>query len=107
MKRKMDTTTFSESAFVTPDLVKNSATKIAVVIEEAKPEKTDYGEQLFCNVQIDGKSKKWRMNRDSVKNMHQISTDSAKWIGRKVQLMVITSRGKEQVLGVPVMGDVQ
>lgn len=99
----MDTTSFSESAFVTPELVKNSASKILVVMEEAKPEKTDYGEQLHVKVQIDGKFKIWRMNRDSVKNMQSLGSDSNFWIGKKVQLMVITAKGKEQVLGVPVV----
>lgn len=100
----MDTTEYSESKYITADVVKNSSSKIAVVIDEAKPQSSDYGDLLQCNVQVDGKNKIWRLNRDSVRNMHQISTDSKAWIGRKVQLMVITVKGKESVLGVPVMG---
>ena len=99
----MDTTNFSESAFVTPELVKNSTSKILVVIDEAKGEKTDYGEQLFCKVQIDGKFKTWRMNRESVKNMQSLGSDSKFWIGKRVQLLVMSPRGKEQVFGTPII----
>ena len=99
----VDTTTFSEGQYITPELVKSSLTKTLVVMDEAKPTKTDYGESLQCQVQIDGKNKIWRLNRDSVKNLHQVSTDSSRWIGKKIQLLVITVKGKDTVLGVPIM----
>ena len=99
----MDTTNFSESAFVTPELVKNSASKILVVVDEAKGKESDFGEQLCCTVQIDGKTKTWRMNRESVKNMQALGSDSKFWIGKKVQLLVMSPRGKEQVFGTPII----
>jgi len=98
----MDTTEFSEGKFITAELVKTSPTKVCVILDEAKPEETDFGEKLQVHVQIDQKNKIWRINRDSVKNMHKINTDSKFWIGKKVQLMTITMKGKETVIGLPV-----
>jgi len=99
----MDATEFSEGQYVTSELVKASPTKVCVVIDEAKPEKTDYGESLHCKVQLDQKTKVWRLNRDSVRNMIRLGTDTRLWVGRKVTLMVVSVKGKEAVIGVPVM----
>jgi len=99
----MDTTCFSEGQFVTPALVTASPTKIGVVLSEATPEKTDYGEQLVCNLSVDQKIKKWRMNRDSVKNMQQLGLDSRNWVSKRVRLSVLSVGGKERVIGVPII----
>jgi hypothetical protein len=98
----MNTEEYAESKYITAELVRNSPTKTAVIMDEAKGEQTDFGEKLQCTVQIDGKEKIWRLNRDSVKNMHQLSTDSKAWILAKVRLAVITSKGKDIVLGFPM-----
>ena len=103
----MDTTEFSEGQYLTAILVKNSPTKVCVVIDEAMPEKTEFGNKLQATVQLDGKMKIWRLNPDSVRNMHQISKDSKFWVGKQVQLLVTTSKGKEVVIGTPVMPMIQ
>lgn len=97
----MDTTQYAESEYVTPELVKSSPSKTAVIVSEALPDKTDYGEKLTCQVEIDGKQKKWRLNRDSVKNMQQIGKDSKTWMSHIIRFMVVTTKGKECVIGVP------
>ena len=99
----MDTTEFSEGQYVTPKIVTDSATKIGVVLSEAKPESTDYGEQLVCNVSLDQKIKKWRMNRDSVKNMQTLGKDSKAWVSKRVRLSVVSIQGKDRVIGTPVI----
>jgi hypothetical protein len=99
----MDTTEFSEGQFITPQLVIESPTRIGVIIDEATPEKTDYGMSLVCKVSIDTKIKKWRMNRDSVKNMRTLNTDSKFWIGKKVLFLTALIQGKERVIGSPVI----
>jgi hypothetical protein len=99
----MDTTEFSEGQFVTPELVTKSPTKICVIKSEATPEKTDYGYQLVAVVDIDFKTKKWRINKDSVKNLQQnIGYDSKSWIAKKVRLNVITVSGKDRIIGMPI-----
>lgn len=99
----MDTTEFSEGQFVTPALVTQSQTKIGVVLSEATAEQTDYGKALCCNVSIDQKIKKWRMNRDSVKNMQQLGLDSKNWVSQKIRFIVVTAGGKEKIIGSPIL----
>jgi hypothetical protein len=101
----METQEFSESKYLTAELVKNSPTKIATIIDEAKGEQTDFGEKLKCTIQLDGKEKIWRLNRDSVKNMQALGTDSKAWILTQVRLAVVTSKGKDIVLGFPVKAE--
>ena len=98
----MDTTAFSEGQFVTPELIKSSPSKVGVIISEALPEKSDYGDQLCCQVDVDGRTKKWRMNRDSVKAMQRLGFDSKNWVGRKVQFVVIAVQGKDRIIGTPI-----
>lgn len=98
----MDTTEFGEDKFVTPELVKASLTKKGVIIDEAIAEESKYGQRLKCTVQIDGKFKKWNLNKDSVRNMHNVSRDSKFWLGTLVQFIVVTSGGKEKVVGSPL-----
>jgi len=99
---RMDTTEFSEGLFLTPQVVSASPTKIGVVLSEAIAEKGKYGNELCCNVMIDFKTKKWRLNIDSVKNMHRISRDSKFWVSCKVQFTVVTTNGREKVIGSPI-----
>lgn len=100
----MDTTEFSEGAFISPDVVKNSPTKYLVITGEGTAEDTDWGKKLSLPVQIDQRSKTWRPTIDSVKNLQQVlGKDSKLWLGKPIRLMVITAKGKEVVLGVPEM----
>jgi hypothetical protein len=99
----MDTTEFSEGKYITPLLVNKSPTKKCIILDEAKPEKTDFGEQLVCHVEIDGKGKLWRMNMDSVKNMQRINIDSRFWREKSVQFLVTMVKGKEVVIGSPIL----
>ena len=98
----MDTTNYSEGQFVTPLLVTQSPTKVGVVLSEARPEQTRFGEQLTTEVSIDAKIKSWNLNRDSVKNMQKLGVDSNLWVGKKVRFTVVTVSGKESVIGDPV-----
>lgn len=99
----MDTTEFSEGQYITAEVVKNSPSKLCVVIDEAKPERTEFGERLQVKVQLDQKTKIWRLNKDTVKNLHQFGVDSKFWVGKQVKLMVVTVKGKDCVIGVPVL----
>lgn len=98
----MDTTNFSEGQYITPELVNMSPSKQGVVLSEAVPTKTDYGEQLCCNVEIDRKIKTWRMNRDSVKNMQPLGSDSKNWVAMRIRFTVVTVNGKQRVIGMPI-----
>jgi len=97
----VDTTRFAEGQNLTVQLVKDSPSKRCVIIGEAQAEETDFGEKLTVQAEIDGKQKKWRMNRDTVKNLRQLGVDSNTWGGAVVNLRIITVNGKESVVGVP------
>ena len=99
----MDTQEFAEDRYVSVMVIRNSPTKTCVVIDEALPEKTDYGHSLVCNVSIDAKIKKWRLNKDSVKNMQALGANSSVWIGKKVSFTVVSVQGKDRIIGSPVL----
>ena len=100
----MDTTNFSEGQYITPKVVNDSPQKLAVVLSEAKPVSTKYGEQLSCEVSFNKQVKIWNMNRDSVKNLATtFGRDSKDWISKKVQFTVISVAGKERVVGTGIL----
>lgn len=99
----MDTAEYAEDRYISTNVIRVSPTKIGVIIDEALPEKTDYGQSLICNVSIDAKIKKWRLNKDSVKAMQAVGQNSQGWIGEKVKFTVISVQGKERVIGTPVL----
>ena len=99
----MNTNEFIESAYITADIVRNSPSKHLNILNEAQGEETDFGHRLTCTVEIDGKEKKWRLNKDSICNMRNLGTDSKAWIGAKVKLNIVKIQGKEAVVGYPIM----
>ena len=98
----MDTTQFAESDYITAEIVKASVSKTLVIIGEAKPEETEYGVKLLIPVEIDAKPKKYRPNKDSIKNMQDAwGVESKKWLGKKLGLSVHSIMGKDSVIAVP------
>ena len=94
-----------ETKYITADLVKKSPTKRLVCLGDGQYEDVTYNEEttkrLTIPVQIDGKDKIWRPNKDSVINMrNEFGTDSIDWIGKPVALKVITIQGKESVIAI-------
>lgn len=100
----MDTTEFAEGEYLTPELVRNSPTKLGVVLNEASGEDSNFGKKLVCLIELDKKKKKWTLNRDSIKNMQQLGTDSRYWVGKAVKFQVFTLKGKESIVGTPYEG---
>lgn len=97
----MDATQYAETDYITAELVKQAKIKKAVIIGEVKAEATDYGEKLTCPVEIDGKRKTYRPNKDTIKNLiSALGSDTKAWLGKTLILNVISVMGKESVLGV-------
>ena len=98
-----------ESEFVSVDLVKQSMTKKMVITDPGRYEDAEYqGEKqkrLTLGVNIDGKLKRWRPNRESVENMQVIGADTMSWIGKLVDLAVEKRAGRETVIARPNMAD--
>lgn len=99
----MDTTERAEGNYWTAEVVKAMPTKIGVVIDEAIDRDTDFGKVFCCQVEIAGKVKFWKPNRASIKNMHQIDTDSRKWIGKKVLFVISSDKGRDRLIVSPII----
>lgn len=103
----MDTTQYGESAYLTPQIVKESQQpgdkKLGVIVSDVIVEEGKFGKQLSINVSFDQKIKAWKMDRESVKNMQKVSKHSENWLTKKVYFSVVLKNGKERVLGEPIM----
>src|SRR3990167_8137035 len=96
----MDATQYSESDYITAEIVKASTTRKIVIVGEAKTEETDYGIKLVLPVEIDGKKKSYRPNRDTVKHLIGAwKAETKAWIGKTVDLQVISILGKDSIIG--------
>lgn len=97
----VDSTQASESDFITADIVKQSPTKKLLVLGEGKYEETDFGERLEIPVEIDGKKKRYRPNKDTVKNLQaKYGKDTKTWLGKVISVQVMSVAGKDSVIGV-------
>jgi len=93
-----------ESEYVTVDSVKNSKTRTLVIIDSGEYEDTEWGERLSFKVNMDGSTKIWRPNRDSIKNIqNSFGYNTESWVSKLVSLSVVSMKGKEMVIGVPSM----
>ena len=103
----VDTTEAMESQYITADLVKASPTKQLVVTGEGEYENATFNNEtskrLTIPVEIDGKAKIWRPNKDSVKNFNaEFGKESKNWVGKVARLQVVTVQGKETALAIPI-----
>lgn len=96
----VDATQAAESDFITADIVKASPTKKILVIGDGKYEETEFGTKLEIPVEIDSKRKRYRPNKDTVKNlMASLGKDTKQWLGKVIDVQVISIAGKDSVIG--------
>ena len=98
----MDTTQYAEGQYIGAELLKGSPSKKVYISADAKVVEGKYGDKLELQVEMDGKSKIWGLNRDHVKALQEAyGKDSRGWVGQTVSLRVVTMGGKESVLAIP------
>jgi hypothetical protein len=98
----MDATQYGESDFITTEIVNASKTKKIVVIGDAKVEETDWGSRMELPVEIDGKKKRYRPNKDTIKNcIRSYGVETKGWLGKTIALTVMTVAGKDSIIGSP------
>jgi|WetSurMetagenome_2_1015567.scaffolds.fasta_scaffold506161_2 hypothetical protein len=103
----VDVTKAMESSYLNPDMVRESPSRRCVIIDEGAYIEGEYEgkkyEKLELKVQIDGKTKTWSPNKDSVKNLAQeYGSDSAVWVGKVIKLSIQKLRGRDCVIGFPI-----
>ena len=98
----MDATQYAESDYITAKIVQDSKSKQLVITSDAKAEETEYGQRLTMHVEIDGKKKTYRPNKDTIKNLISVhGADTKSWLGKVLKLNVISVMGKDSVIGTP------
>ena len=102
----VNTTEAMESSFLTTELVKQSKNKKIVVVDPGSYEKTDFGNRLTLKVNLDGKIKTWRPNRETVQNLQVYGQDSMDWVGKPFYLTVEKRNNKDCIIGHPIKENV-
>lgn len=93
---------FCEGDYVNVDVVKASASKRFVVIDEGKTEVGKFGEKFTFTVELDRKRKEFTPYRDAMKAMKEAwGSDSRMWIGKTGTFHVIPKGTKEVVIVIP------
>jgi len=92
-----------EGKFVNVEFVKKSKSKYAVMITEGIIEEhPKFGKKLVVDVEIDGKIKKWSMNRPTMTNLAEAwGNNSERWVGHPIQLLLTKIEGKDVIVGIP------
>lgn len=99
----VETKDLLEGEFVNVELVKNSPTKKLVILTEGEiKDSGKFGTKLTLDVEMDGKRKRWSLNKPTMESFKPFwGTDSKNWVGKSVQLMVTEMDGKVMILGSP------
>lgn len=102
----VDVTEAMESQYLTADLVKESPTKKIAFVEEGGYEEVTFNNEtssrLTLSVEIDGKRKLYRPNRDSVSNISaSFGKDSKEWVGKAASLQIVRIQGKDSIIATP------
>lgn len=85
----VDTTEALESAYLTANIVGKSKSKTIVVVDPGNYENTEYGKRLTVKVNIDGKIKQWRPNKEAIREMNKrYGSDTVNWVGKPTILTV-------------------
>jgi hypothetical protein len=106
---KMDTSQYGESAYITPELVKQSTAKKVYICGVAKIVQGKFGDKLELPVELDGKQKTWGLNRTVVQALQKFGEgkpnpkDDKHWVGKYVELRVINDGTKEIIVAIPVL----
>ena len=98
----VDASESCESQYVTVDLVRESKSKLLEIKDAGEYQETDYGRKLTFMVEIEGKKKIWRPNRDTCCNLKsKFGAETSKWNGAEINLQIIKVQGKDSVIGLP------
>lgn len=96
-----------ESQFLNGEVVRNSKSRVVTVVDPGKYEDTEFGRRITLGVNIDGKSKLWRPNKEVLAQLKaSFGGDTVDWLGKPFRVDVKIFRGKETVCLANVIGAV-
>lgn len=101
-KKNMNISEALEGDYINVKMVQESPSKKCVIIGAGKMDENEFGKKLAVPVEIDGKTKTWRMNKMTLQNMSILGMDTIKWLGVSVGLVILNVKGKDCVIGQPV-----
>lgn len=101
----MDMKKFRESDFVNAQMVKESPSKKLVILDEGIETK-GFGDKGIASqflVNIDGKAKSWKPNKESLEKLSEAYGDESKaYVGKVITLTIEkANNGQETVVGIP------
>ena len=102
----VDITEALESDYLTADLVNNLKERVGTIVSDGKYEDVEYNNiksrRLTLQVDVNGRQKIWRPNRDSIKNLSgAFGRDTKLWMGKKIAFNVVSMMGKDSVIAIP------
>jgi hypothetical protein len=107
----VETDTALESEYITKELIKESVNKIGVIIDGGDYEDVEFdgktSRRLTLGVDFNKSLKKYRPNRDSVKNLRDMGKDTNSWVGRKIFFSVMLVGGQERIMASPMPDEVK
>lgn len=104
----VDATNAMEGENLTADMVAKSPTKKLVILGAGKYAATEFDgktvQKLELPIEIDGKRKLWRPNKDSAASIGLIyGKDTDNWVGKIIILSLSVFKGKQIVHGMPMI----
>lgn len=98
----MDITNLVQSQWLTAQEVKNSPTKVVVIVDQGKLEEStsQKGEKyqaLVLRVELDKVEKQWKLSRYAAKKLaDKFSAETKEWLGKQVLLTTMLMQGGKE-----------
>ena len=98
----VDITEAMEGEYVGVEMVRASPTKKMCVLDPGNYEEVEYaGEKarrLTLGVNIDGKLKRYRPNKESLENLKVWGKDTISWVGKVIDTRIEKRSGREAII---------
>jgi hypothetical protein len=94
-----------ESEYINIDEVERSENKVAIVVDSGSYELDEYNgrtqRKLTIMVDFNKKLKKYRPNRDSIKNLQTWGNNTDSWVNKTIKFNITHINGQKRINAVP------
>lgn len=101
----MDVTELLESEYLGLEFIKNSPSKVGIILSSGTQEagKDGKGKNLQVLIEIDGKKKYWKINKGSLRLLvSKYGLNSEGFVAKQISFGSQIVNGKECILGTPL-----